>query len=155
MSGNYISEEKKKSLEKELEELRGSKRKEIVAALSYAKSLGDLSENAEYHQAREEQAKLEGRIENIEKILRSSQIISVVSNEGGTIDIGSQVIVQREGTTDRKIYQIVGSQEADISLGKISNQSPFGEALLGKKKGDQVSFKVPNRMVNYKIIEVS
>jgi len=75
MSGNYISEEKKKSLEKELEELRGSKRKEIVAALSYAKSLGDLSENAEYHQAREEQAKLEGRIENIEKILRSSQII--------------------------------------------------------------------------------
>jgi len=150
---NYITEEKKKSLEEELLELQGPKRKEIIAALEYAKSLGDLSENAEYHQAREEQGKLEERIKRIEQILQSSEIAS--GGGGEIIEISSKVTVQKEGTEDKKFFQVVGSEEADMALGKISNRSPFGEALFGKKKGDSVSFEAPNGKVVYKIIDVS
>lgn len=151
--GNYITEEKKKALEAELEELKGPKRKEILAALEYAKSLGDLSENAEYHQTREDQGKLEERIKRIEQILLSSEVVK--GGGGDIIEIGSNVVVQKEGTEDKKSYQIVGSEEADMALGKISNRSPFGEALFGKKKGEIISFKTPSGEVNYKIIEVS
>ncbi len=152
-SGDYITEEKKKALEKELKELKGPKRKEILENLEYAKSLGDLSENAEYHQTREDQGKLEERIKRIEKILQDSQVVS--GGGGEEIEIGSKVIVKKNGENEEKTYQIVGSEEADMSLGKISNRSPFGEALFGKKKGDSVTFKTPNGEVNYKIINVS
>ena len=152
-AGNYITEEKRKALEIELKELEGPKRKEILENLEYAKSLGDLSENAEYHQTREDQGKLEERIKKIEEILQSSQVVS--GGGGDEIEIGSKVIVLKEGDSKEKTYQIVGSEEADMSLGKISNRSPFGEALFGKKKGDNISFKTPNGMVNYKIINVS
>ena len=152
-SGNYITEEKRKALEIELKDLKGPKRKEIINALEYAKSLGDLSENAEYHQTREDQGKLEARILKIEKILQESQ--TVKGGGGDIVEIGSKVIVQKEGTTENKNYVIVGSEEADMKLGKISNHSPFGEALFGKKKGDSVSFKTPNGVVNYKIVSVS
>jgi len=151
--GNYITAEKKKALEVELEELKGPKRKEILAALEYAKSLGDLSENAEYHQTREDQGKLEERIKRIEQILLSSEVVK--GGGGDIIEIGSNVVVQKEGTEDKKSYQIVGSEEADMALGKISNRSPFGEALFGKKKGEIISFKTPSGEVNYKIINVS
>ncbi len=151
--GDYITEEKKKKLEAELSELKGPKRKEVIEALEFAKSLGDLSENAEYHQAREEQGKLEERITKIEHILRSSEIVS--KNQSDTIQVGSNITVKKEGSKDIKNYQIVGSEEADSALGKISNHSPFGEALYGKKKNDVVSFKTPNGEVIYKIIEVS
>lgn len=152
-SGDYITEEKRKALEIELKELKGPKRKEILVNLEYAKSLGDLSENAEYHQAREEQGKLEERIVRIEKILQSSEVVS--GGGGDVIEIGSKVVVVKKGGNEEKTYQIVGSEEADMSLGKISNRSPFGEALFGKKKGDDVSFKTPNGEVGYKIINVS
>ncbi|MFA5095248.1 MAG: transcription elongation factor GreA [Candidatus Paceibacterota bacterium] len=152
-AGDYITEEKKKALEKELKELKGPKRKEILENLEYAKSLGDLSENAEYHQTREEQGKLEGRIHKIEQILRSSQVVS--GGGGEEIEIGSKVVVLKEGEKKERKYQIVGSEEADMALGKISNRSPFGEALFGRKKGDSISFKTPNGEVNYKIIDVS
>jgi len=152
-SDNYITEEKKKALETELGDLQGPKRKEILAALEYAKSLGDLSENAEYHQAREDQGKLEERIKRIEQILRSSKIAS--GGGGEIVEIGSRVTVQKEGTEDKKFFQIVGSEEADMSIGKISNRSPFGEALFGRKKGDSISFQTPNGQVFYKIIEVA
>jgi transcription elongation factor GreA len=151
-AGDYITEEKRKALEIELKELKGPKRKEILVNLEYAKSLGDLSENAEYHQAREEQGKLEERIVRIEKILQSSEVVS--GGGGDVIEIGSKVVVVKKGENEEKIYQIVGSEEADMSLGKISNRSPFGEALFGKKKGDNVSFKTPNGEVSYKIINV-
>ena len=152
-TGNYITEEKKKALEIELEDLKGPKRKEILVALEYAKSLGDLSENAEYHQTREDQGKLEERIKRIEQILESSKVVN--GGGGEIIEIGSRVVVEKDGTSDKKNYQIVGSEEADMALGKISNHSPFGEALFGKKKGDTISFKTPNGEVNYKIIDVS
>jgi len=152
-SANYITLEKRKALEAELEDLKGPKRKEILASLEYAKSLGDLSENAEYHQAREDQGKLEERIVKIEQILSSSEIIH--GGGGDVIEVGSRVDVQKEADKQKKTYIIVGSEEADMKSGKISNRSPFGEALFGKKKGDNVSFKTPNGVVNYKIISVS
>jgi transcription elongation factor GreA len=150
---NYITEEKKKALEIELEDLKGPKRKEILEALAYAKSLGDLSENAEYHQTREDQGKLEERIAKIEQILRSSEIAS--AGGGDVVSIASKVVVQKEGEKEEKTYQIVGSEEADMKLGKISNRSPFGEALYGKRKGDSIFFDTPKGKVNYKIVNVS
>ncbi|MBU0999023.1 transcription elongation factor GreA [Patescibacteria group bacterium] len=151
--GDYITEEKKHLLLAELKDLKGPKRKEILQGLAYAKTLGDLSENAEYHQAREDQGKLESRILKIEQILQSSQIVK--GGGGDIVEIGSQVIVQKKGTKEEINYIIVGSEEADMAKGKISNRSPFGAALFGKKKGDNVSFKTPNGLVNYKIINVS
>ncbi len=152
-AADYITEEKRKALEEELLDLKGPKRKEIIDTLEYAKSLGDLSENAEYHQAREDQGKLEARIAKIEQILQSSQ--TVKGGGGDVIEIGSKVKVQKEGTKDEKTYVIVGSEEASMAEGKISNRSPFGSALFGKRKGDAVSFDTPNGKVNYKIISVS
>lgn len=152
-TANYITEEKKKALEAEMEDLKGPKRKEIIATLEYAKSLGDLGENAEYHQAREDQGKLEERIKHIEQILRSSQIFK--RHSGDIVEVGSKVVVQKEGSKEDKTYIIVGSEEADMASGKISNKSPFGEALFGKKKGANFSVKTPSGVVNYKIISVS
>lgn len=152
-SGNYITEEKRQALLAELKDLKGPKRKEILENLHYAKSLGDLSENAEYHQVREEQSKLEERIAKIEEVLQSSE--TVKGGGGDTIEVGSRVVVEKENTKEEKKYVIVGSEEADMANGKISNKSPFGQALFGKKKGEKISFKTPNGMVNYKIIDVS
>ena len=150
---DYITEEKREALLAELKRLKGPERKEILENLEYAKSLGDLSENAEYHQAREEQGKLEERIIKIEKILQSSHIVK--GGGGELIEIGSRVVVQKKGSQEQKNYVIVGSEEADMAKGKISNRSPIGLALFGKKKGDSVSFKTPNGLVDYKIISVS
>src|ERR1700690_838260 len=116
-SADYITKEKRKALEVELENLKGPKRKEILAALEYAKSLGDLSENAEYHQTREDQGKLEERITKIEKILQSSKIVH--GSGGDVVEIGSNVVVQKAEEKETKNYIIVGSEEADMKKGKI------------------------------------
>ncbi len=150
---NYITKEKRKELEIELQDLKGPKRREILSSLEYAKSLGDLSENAEYHQIREDQGKLEARIVHIERILESSKTFS--RHGGDVVEVGSKVIVQKKGKKEDIVYTIVGSEEADMLAGKISNKSPFGEALFGKKKGDSVSFMTPAGVVNYKILSVS
>lgn len=150
---SYITEEKKKELELELIDLEGPKRKEILDTLQYAKSLGDLKENAEYHQAREDQGKLEERIKKIKHILQSSQVSS--GGGGDVVEVGSKVTVQKEGTKEEKTYVIVGSEESNMAQGKISNTSPFGEAIMGKKKGDMFSFATPAGVVNYKIINVA
>ena len=152
-AGDYITAEKRRALEAELKDLKGPKRKEILASLEYSKSLGDLSENAEYHQAREEQGKLEERIAKIEQVLRSSETVS--GAKGDIVEIGSEVVVQNTDTKEEKTYVIVGSEEADMAKGMISNRSPVGVALFNKKKGDSVSFKTPKGVVNYKIISVS
>lgn len=153
-AADYITEGKRKELEAELKDLTGPKRKEILQSLEYAKSLGDLSENAEYHQTREDQGKLEERIAKIEQILRSSEVVSPLG--GDIVQVGSKVVLEKEGSKEVKNYQIVGSEEADMILGKISNRSPLGVAIFGKKKGDKISFKTPSgEVVNYKIISVS
>jgi transcription elongation factor GreA len=149
---NYITEEKKLELEKEINELKGSKRKEILDSLEYAKSLGDLSENAEYHQAREEQGKLEERISKIEHILKYSVVMK--KHHSTSIEVGSTVKVKKEGSKETSTYQIVGQEEANTAEGKISNKSPLGQALFGKKKGDVASFSTPKGSFNYVVVEI-
>ncbi|HXK35089.1 MAG TPA: transcription elongation factor GreA [Candidatus Paceibacterota bacterium] len=148
----YLTAEKKQALEQELQELKTTKRKEILESLEFAKSLGDLSENAEYQQAREEQAALEERIAEIENILKTAIIIKQHHSE--KVEMGSAIIVRKEGDKEEKSYQIVGTHEVDMAAGKISNTSPIGQALFGKKKGDTISFKTPGGIVNYKIIDI-
>ncbi len=154
---DYITEEKRHALEIELADLEGPKRQEVLSALAYAKSLGDLSENAEYHQTREDQGKLEGRITKIKEILQSSKTVSKTGSD--TVEIGSIVVVKKDvkeqESNETKTYVIVGSEEADMSLGKISNHSPFGMALFGKKKGENISFQTPKGVVKYNIISVA
>ena len=149
---SYISAEKRAELEKELVYLQSTKRKEILEALEFAKSLGDLSENAEYHQSREEQGKLEERISSIEQILQHS--IVVKKHHSTTVDVGSTIVVQKEGEKNKQTFQIVGSEEADFATGKISNMSPLGQALHGKKPGDKATFKTPKGEMVYKIISL-
>jgi len=151
----YISAEKKKELEDELAELKGPKRKAILDSIEFAKSLGDLSENAEYQQAREDQGKLEERILKIEHILKTSIVVSKNIEYEESVSIGSTVSVQKVGSKNINNFQIVGSEEADISQNKISNKSPLGEALLGKREGDLASFMSPVGIVEYKILAVN
>jgi transcription elongation factor GreA len=149
----YITKENMAELEAELRELSGPRRREIVSAIEYAKSLGDLSENAEYHNAREDQGKLEERIANIEHVLKHAVIIDRPLD--GTISIGSIVVIQKEGETNTRTFCIVGSEETDMLSGKISYKSPIGEALFGKKKGDTVTVSTPKGEVSYIIVSVS
>lgn len=146
----YLTLEKKTLLEEELNTLMSVRRKEIADALEYAKSLGDLSENAEYHQAREDQANCEDRIVHIEQILKNAVIME--THATGFVNVGSTVTVQKKGSKEEKTYAIVGSEEADSISGKISNESPLGAALLGKKKGDKVIVHAPKGDVEYTII---
>lgn len=146
----YLTLEKKSLLEKELSTLKTVRRKEIADALEYAKSLGDLSENAEYHQAREDQANCEDRITHIEQILKNAVIMETQTK--GFISVGSTVTILRKGSKEEKTFAIVGSEEADSISGKISNESPLGEALLGKKKGDKVIVHAPKGDIEYTVV---
>jgi transcription elongation factor GreA len=149
---HYITKAKLDELEAELLDLKGVKRKKILEDLEYAKSLGDLSENAEYHQAREEQGKLEDRINKVEAILKDS--IVVEKHHSTHVEVGSTITVKKEGDKDKRVFTIVGSEEADTSLGKISNTSPLGMALMGKKKGESAIFTSPKGAVSYTIVSV-
>lgn len=149
----YLTQEKFEELTLELENLKKVRRKEVAEHLEYARSLGDLAENAEYHEAREEQANVEDRISKLETILKSAEIISTTSH-GKEVTVGSVVTVQKEGKKDSDTYTIVGSEEADMSSGKISIKSPFGQAVLGTKKGQTFSFKTPKGEVKYKVLTV-
>jgi transcription elongation factor GreA len=152
MDTEYITEEKKKALIEELNFLKSTRRKEILEALEYAKSLGDLSENAEYHQAREDQGKLEDRINQIDYMLQSA--IVVKKHHSTKVEIGTTVKVKKEGAKDAIIYDIVGAEEADMVNNKISNRSPLGAALYGKVKGDKVNITTPKGLVKYTIVEI-
>lgn len=149
----YLTKEKHDELEKELQVLKTTKRKEVAEALEYAKSLGDLSENAEYHEARDSQASVEERIQRIEQILKTASIVS--GNASGAVAVGSMVTLERESDKARKSYTIVGSEEADAAKGMISMRSPLGLAALGKSKGETFSFETPSGLVKYKIIDIS
>ena len=147
----YLTLEKKNLLEDELKQLMTVRRKEIADALEYAKSLGDLSENAEYHQAREDQANCEDRITHIEQILKNAVIMDD-KHATGVVSVGSTVTVVKKGSKEEKTFALVGSEEADSISGKISNESPLGSAILGKKKGDKVIVHAPKGDVEYTIV---
>lgn len=149
---NYITEEKKHALQEEINHLKTVKRKEILESLEAAKALGDLSENAEYHQAREDQGKTEDRINQIDQMLRSSIIVK--KHSSSNVEIGTTVVVKKENSKENTTYSIVGSEEADMIHNKISNKSPLGEALFGKRKGEVVSIKTPKGLVKYTLVDI-
>lgn len=149
---NYITEEKKQSLQEELTYLKITRRKEILEALEFARSLGDLSENAEYHQAREDQGKTEDRINQIENILKTSVVMK--KHSSAKVEVGTTVKVKKENSKEEISYSIVGAEEADMANNKISNKSPLGEALYGKAKGDVVSIKTPKGLVKYTLVDI-
>ena len=152
MEKEFLSQEKYNELKAELDFLKKTKRKEVAEQLEYAKSLGDLSENAEYHEARDLQASVEDRINKLDAILKSASIVSTHSAD--IVTVGSTVVVERASDKKSITYTIVGSEEFDIANNKISNRSPFGEAIMGKKKGDAFSFKTPNGVVSFKIVSL-
>lgn len=149
---NYITEDKKQALQDELKHLKTVKRKEIIEALEAAKALGDLSENAEYHQAREDQGKAEDRINQIEYILQSAVVVK--KHHSSKVEIGTTVTVKKEGSKETVTYSIVGAEEADMAHNKISNKSPLGEAIFGKSKGDVVSIQTPKGLVKYTLVDI-
>jgi len=148
----YLSLEKKQELEEERKELKNTKIPEIAQRIDEAKQMGDLSENAEYHDARDQMAWAQSRVLEIENILQRAEIITSTGSDDGTVTLGSTVVVKVNGK--EKEYSIVGAQEADPLSGKISNESPLGEAFMGKKKGDVVEVQVPAGVQEYKIISV-
>ncbi len=149
---SYITEEKKKALIEELDYLKTTKRKEIQESLKAAKALGDLSENAEYHQAREDQGKNEDRINQVGYMLQSAVVVK--KHSSSRVEIGTTVKVKKDGTKGTIIYHIVGAEEADMSQNKISHKSPIGEALFGKVKNDVISISTPKGLVKYTLIGI-
>lgn len=152
MTQHYLTKVKYAELEKELVELKTIKRKEVANALEYARSLGDLSENAEYHQAREEQAMIEDRIVSLENTLKNAEIVKEKTH-GDAVGLGSIIVVSNHDGENQQL-SIVGSDESDMTKGKISNTSPLGVALMGKKKGDEVKVKTPKGNSVFKIISI-
>ena len=150
----YLTKEKFEQLNAELKELKTVKRREVAESLDYARGLGDLSENAEYHEARELQANIEDRIVKLESMLKNATIMSAESAHGERVRIGSAVVVEKHGNTSHKKFKIVGSEETNMLERKLSHLSPLGEALMGKKKGDKFSFKTPKGNVNYIVVSI-
>jgi transcription elongation factor GreA len=148
----YLTKEKYKELEKELIQLKTVKRKEVATNLEYARSLGDLSENAEYQEAREMQANIEDRISTIENTLKTAEIVHEMHGE--SVSMGSIVSIEKAGAKGSIKYTIVGSDEADMAKGKISNLSPLGSVLIGKRKGEAVAVETPKGKIAYKIVAV-
>ena len=149
----YLTSEKVEELKAELNQLLTVKRREVAENLEYAKKLGDLSENAEYHEAREKQAEVEDRINHINQILKNVKIVE--EGSGDIASIGSIVKVQKRGDSNVQELKIVGSEEADIANGRISNMSPLGSVLLGKKKGDKVFVRTPKGDVEYTLVSIN
>ena len=149
----YLTEEGLNELKKELDELINIKRPENIKAIKEARALGDLSENADYDAAKNDQAEIEGRIKKIEKMLENSAIIENASKD--KVGLGSTVAIKYvDDETDMDEYKIVGSQEADPFASKISNESPIAKALLNKKAGDIVEVESPNGTYKIQITEI-
>ena len=149
---NYLTPEGEAKLNAELQELKGPKREELSKRLRSAIQMGDLSENADYHKAKEDQGFLEGRIQEIENILRNTVIIEKSSGQD-YVFIGSHVTIQ-EGNNEPETYHLVGPTEADPRKGKISHESPIGRALMNKKVGDIAEADTPGGAIKFKILKI-
>ena len=141
-------------LEEELRQLKSEERPAIIRSIAEARSHGDLSENAEYHAARERQSFIEGRIAELEDIISSAEVIDPSGLSGEHIKFGAHVWLVDEETERESTYQIVGVHEADIKLGRISVSSPLAKALIGKKVGDTVSVPAPGGDKSYEVLGV-
>lgn len=149
-----ISTLRLKELEQELFYLKTTREKEVAEQIKEARSFGDLSENSEYDEAKNEQAKLYGRIAEVENILAHAVIIDETEDSEGKIGLGCTIKVEDMETGDEELYAIVGSQEANPMECRISDDSPFGKALLGHKVGDIVEVEAPIGVLKYKILTV-
>lgn len=147
----YLTQERLDELKKELEELKTVRRTEVAERLKRAKELGDLSENAEYMEAREEQNRVEMRIVELENLIKTAIVIKPADGSRGA-RVGSTLEAERDGQV--KAFNIVGPNETDPTAGKISNESPLGRAFLGKKAGDIVKVKTPAGEATYKVLSV-
>ena len=151
---NMLTYEGLKKLEDELQDLKVNKRQEVAQKIKEAREQGDLSENAEYDAAKDEQRDIEARIEEIEKILKNAEVIDEDDFDSETVNFSSEVVVLDVDMDEVVTYKIVGSTEADILKGKISNESPLGAALMKKKKGDSVTIEAPDGVYEYRIIDI-
>ena len=138
----------------EHDELVSVKRAEVAERIKEAISYGDISENAEYDSAKNEQAELEERIHELEEMLRKAKIISEEEMKGDKVNIGLKVTVKDTDTGEKEVFSIVGATESDPFSGKISTESPVGKALIGKKKGETVAVEIPDGVINYKIMKI-
>ena len=137
----------------ELEHLKTVRRKEVAESLEYARSLGDLSENAEYQEARDMQAAIEERITHLEQVMKEAKIVAH-DKKGDVVGLGSEVTIKKSKERTERVYTIVGSEEANIHEHKLSYLSPLGEALMGKAKGDSFDFDTPAGAQSYKVLKV-
>ncbi|RXI99963.1 transcription elongation factor GreA [Anaerobacillus alkaliphilus] len=150
----YMTLDGKAKLEQELEFLKAEKRKEVVERIKIARSFGDLSENSEYDSAKEEQAFVEGRIVTIEKMIRNAVIIKEDETNSSVVSLGKSVKFKELPDGDEEVYTIVGSAESDPFEGKISNDSPMAQSLLGKTVGDKVTVQTPGGEMKVEILEI-
>lgn len=149
-----MTQEGLEKIEKELDELKVVKRKEIVERIKIARSYGDLSENSEYEAAKDEQAFVEGQIAKLENVIRYAEIINPEDYEADEVSLGRKVTFQELPDGDEEEYSIVGKAEADPLEGKISNESPIAKALIGKHEGDEVDITTPGGTMKVKIVKV-
>ena len=152
---SIMTSEGLKRLEDELEELKTVKRKEIAEKIKVALSFGDLSENSEYDEAKNDQAIIEGRIAEIENQLKNVRILDESELNTEIVHVGSRVRIRDEADASEETYKIVGSTEANPMEGRISDESPVGKALLGNGVGDTVEIEIPAGVLNYTILEIS
>jgi transcription elongation factor GreA len=152
LQSHHLTPEGEKKLRSELAELTGPRREELARRLRSAIQMGDLSENADYHKAKEDQGFLEGRIQEIETILRNPVIIEK-KHDSDTVLIGSHVTIQEEDFPP-ETYYLVGPTEADPRNGRISHESPIGKALLDKKVGDEAAAESPGGVIRFKILRI-
>ena len=150
-----LTRERLKELEAELNYLKTTREQEVAEQIKEARSFGDLSENSEYDEAKNEQAKIEARIVEIEAMLKNVEIIEDIKGNAKTVMVGVKVKVLDEEYGDELEYRVVGSTEADPSEGKISDESPVGKALIGKKIGDTVIVEAPGGEFKLKVIGIS
>lgn len=150
----YLTREGRAKLEAELEELTTNGRRQVAERIGAAKELGDISESGEYEDAKNQQAHLEGRIREVKSILSRAQIIDDESAQGNEVRVGSKVTVRMEGEDDDETWSIVGSAEAKPREGKISNESPLGSALLGKRRNQKVTVNTPSGTMKLTILKI-
>lgn len=149
----YLTAEGAARMRIELEQMKGPERQAIAHRLREAIQMGDLSENADYHKAKEDQGFLEGRIQELEYLLKNAVIIDESPVQRDTVDVGARVTIQEDGF-DPETYFMVGAKEADPAKGRISNESPIGKALLGKKEGEEAVASTPNGSIRFKILKI-
>jgi transcription elongation factor GreA len=150
---SFLTQEKFEELKKELDHLKTVRRKEVAESLEYARSLGDISENAEYQEARDMQAAIEERIQYLEQVIKEAKIVAN-PKKGDVVGLSSEVTIQKQSEKETHTYIIVGSEEANIHEHKLSYLSPLGEALMGKAKGDTFTFETPGGKQSYTLLKV-